>query len=269
MRQLLILQSKSGGGERGERKEQREQKEDFSQCNSPIHVQSDSSHLSSTTQPCSGGLTLRQAVSYNMACRRDLCLAQPSSEKLPPAANGNRYRDPQPDNVQNEQPWNTHLIEMSPSNPSPQGTLGEKREEKVLYHFLTDVANNQLPVLKYYEVTGINQGRHTGITGSTASVVLVLPNVAYFCVVALVRLAVKYALLTDKVKVKEQLVEAEQSLEKIQEQEVRKSVSATDTQSEDEEESQFKTKAQKVKVKEFSFSSSSESDLEEEESCTD
>ncbi|KAL6086914.1 hypothetical protein STEG23_024262 [Scotinomys teguina] len=75
------------------------------------------------------------------------------------------------------------------------------------------------------------------------------------------------ALLTDKVKVKEQLVEAEQSLEKIQEEEVRKSVSATDTQSEDEEESQFGTKAQevKVKVKEFSFSSSSESDSEEEE----
>ncbi|KAL6082717.1 hypothetical protein STEG23_016472 [Scotinomys teguina] len=74
------------------------------------------------------------------------------------------------------------------------------------------------------------------------------------------------ALLTDKVKVKEQLVEAEQSLEKIQEEEVRKSVSATDTQSEDEEESQFETKAQEVKVKEFSFSSSSESDLGEEES---
>ncbi|KAL6042717.1 hypothetical protein STEG23_024389, partial [Scotinomys teguina] len=72
----------------------------------------------------------------------------------------------------------------------------------------------------------------------------------------------------DKVEVKEQLVEAEQSLEKIQEEEeVRKSVSATDTQSEDEEESQFETKAQEVKVKEkeFSFSSSSESDSEEEE----
>ncbi|KAL6074352.1 hypothetical protein STEG23_012102, partial [Scotinomys teguina] len=78
---------------------------------------------------------------------------------------------------------------------------------------------------------------------------------------------VKDALLTDKVKVKEQLVEAEQSLEKIQEEEVRKSVSATDTQSEDEEESQFETKAQevKVKVKEFSLSSSSERDSEEEE----
>ncbi|KAL6090555.1 hypothetical protein STEG23_024341 [Scotinomys teguina] len=59
------------------------------------------------------------------------------------------------------------------------------------------------------------------------------------------------ALLTDKVKVKEQLVEAEQSLEKIQEEEVRKSVSAPDTQSEDEEESQFEAKAQKVK--EFSL----------------
>ncbi|KAL6092871.1 hypothetical protein STEG23_028626 [Scotinomys teguina] len=76
---------------------------------------------------------------------------------------------------------------------------------------------------------------------------------------------VKDALLTDKVKVKEQLVEEEQSLEKIQEEEVRKSVSASDTQSEDKEESQFETKAQEVKVKEFSFSSSSESDSEEEE----
>ncbi|KAL6060178.1 hypothetical protein STEG23_004067 [Scotinomys teguina] len=76
---------------------------------------------------------------------------------------------------------------------------------------------------------------------------------------------VKDALLTDKVKVKEQLAEAEQRLEKIQEEEVRKSVSATDTQSEDEEESQFKTKAKKVKVKVFFSSSSPESDLEEEE----
>ncbi|KAL6087064.1 hypothetical protein STEG23_025137 [Scotinomys teguina] len=76
---------------------------------------------------------------------------------------------------------------------------------------------------------------------------------------------VKDVLLTDKVKVKEQLVEAEQSLEKIQEEEVRKSVSVTDTQSEDEEESQHKTKAKKVKVKESSSSSSSKSDSEEEE----
>ncbi|KAL6084000.1 hypothetical protein STEG23_002519 [Scotinomys teguina] len=76
---------------------------------------------------------------------------------------------------------------------------------------------------------------------------------------------IKDASLTDKVKVKEQLVEAKQSLEKIQEEEVRKSVSATDTQSEDEEESQFETKAQEAKVKEFSFSSSSESDSKEEE----
>ncbi|KAL6089626.1 hypothetical protein STEG23_010584 [Scotinomys teguina] len=75
---------------------------------------------------------------------------------------------------------------------------------------------------------------------------------------------VKDALLTDKVKVKEQLVEAEQSLEEIQEEE-RKSASKTDIQSEDEEESQLKTKAKKVKVKEFSSSFSSESDLEEEE----
>ncbi|KAL6086571.1 hypothetical protein STEG23_032579, partial [Scotinomys teguina] len=77
---------------------------------------------------------------------------------------------------------------------------------------------------------------------------------------------IKDTLLTDKVKVKEQLIEAEQSLEKIQDEEVRKSVSATDTQSVDEEESQLKTKAKRVKVKEFSSSSSSGSDLEEEES---
>ncbi|KAL6038240.1 hypothetical protein STEG23_034913 [Scotinomys teguina] len=76
---------------------------------------------------------------------------------------------------------------------------------------------------------------------------------------------VKDALLTEKVKVKEQLAEAEQSLEKIQEEEVRKSISATDTQSEDKKESQFKTKAENMKVKGLSSSSSSESDSEEEE----
>ncbi|KAL6084686.1 hypothetical protein STEG23_024399 [Scotinomys teguina] len=73
------------------------------------------------------------------------------------------------------------------------------------------------------------------------------------------------ALLTDKVKIKEQLAEAEQSSGKIQKEEVRKSVSATDTQSEDKEESHIKTKAKKVKVKGFLSSSSSESDSEEEE----
>ncbi|KAL6090570.1 hypothetical protein STEG23_009419, partial [Scotinomys teguina] len=31
---------------------------------------------------------------------RDQCLAQTSSERLPPAADGNKYRDAQPDNVQ-------------------------------------------------------------------------------------------------------------------------------------------------------------------------
>lgn len=30
----------------------------------------------------------------------DQCLAQSSSEKLPPAAYGNKYRDPEPDHVQ-------------------------------------------------------------------------------------------------------------------------------------------------------------------------
>ncbi|KAL6087430.1 hypothetical protein STEG23_025231 [Scotinomys teguina] len=93
------------------------------------------------------------------------------------------------------------------------------------------------------------------------------PKPTYIHVQATCNILTEDALLTDKVKVKEQLVQAEQSLEKIQEEEVRKSVSVTATQSENEEESQFETKAQevKVKVKEFSFSSSSESDSEEEE----
>ena len=30
----------------------------------------------------------------------DQCLAQPSSVTLPPAADGNKYRDPQPDSMQ-------------------------------------------------------------------------------------------------------------------------------------------------------------------------
>ncbi|KAL6087818.1 hypothetical protein STEG23_024848 [Scotinomys teguina] len=73
----------------------------------------------------------------------------------------------------------------------------------------------------------------------------------------------------DKVKVKEQLVKAEQCLEKIQDKEVRKSVSVTDIQSEDEEESQLKPKAKKVKVKVFLSNSSSESDSEKEESSAE
>ena len=37
----------------------------------------------------------------------DKPLAQPSSEKLPPAADGNKYRDPQPDITQREKDLGT------------------------------------------------------------------------------------------------------------------------------------------------------------------
>lgn len=47
----------------------------------------------------------------------DLCLAQPSSEKLPPVVNENKYRDSQPYSRQNVRDLGTlSLKEMSPSN---------------------------------------------------------------------------------------------------------------------------------------------------------
>jgi hypothetical protein len=39
----------------------------------------------------------------------DQFLAQPSSEKLHPAADGNRYRDTQPDTTLRKIPWSTKL----------------------------------------------------------------------------------------------------------------------------------------------------------------
>jgi hypothetical protein len=41
--------------------------------------------------------------------KADYCLVEPSSEKFPPATDGNKYRDPLTDNMQkvNERPWNT------------------------------------------------------------------------------------------------------------------------------------------------------------------
>jgi hypothetical protein len=37
---------------------------------------------------------------FTPAREADQCLAQTSPEKLPPAADGNKYRDPQPDIIQ-------------------------------------------------------------------------------------------------------------------------------------------------------------------------
>ena len=65
-----------------------------------------------------------------MAILRDPCLIQPP-EKLPPAADGNKYRDSQPDIMkQRETLEHSALNEMSPSNPSPQGS-GNPVEEEV------------------------------------------------------------------------------------------------------------------------------------------
>lgn len=38
----------------------------------------------------------------------DQCIAQQLSEKLLPVADGDKYRNPQLDNVQSERFWNTH-----------------------------------------------------------------------------------------------------------------------------------------------------------------
>ena len=51
------------------------------------------------------------------------CLAQPSSERLPPAADGSRYRDPQLDNVQRVRDLGTvgpTWAALSSLNSSPQ-----------------------------------------------------------------------------------------------------------------------------------------------------
>ena len=56
-------------------------------------------------------------------------LGQPSSEKPPFAADGNKYRDSQPDDVHRLRDLGLlSLKRMSPSNLSPQGlgTLGKR-----------------------------------------------------------------------------------------------------------------------------------------------
>ena len=53
------------------------------------------------------------------------CLAQSSPEKLPPAADGNKYRDPRSDIMQRMR----HLKGISPSNPSPQGSGNPMEKE--------------------------------------------------------------------------------------------------------------------------------------------
>jgi hypothetical protein len=57
-----------------------------------------------------------------------LCLAQPSSEMLPPAADGDNYRHPQPD-TQSETSEQSPLNAMSPSNPCPQDPGKPLQEE--------------------------------------------------------------------------------------------------------------------------------------------
>lgn len=44
-------------------------------------------------------------------------------KKLPPTANGNKHRDPQPDNIQKMRKG------ISPPNPSPQGLKNPAEEE--------------------------------------------------------------------------------------------------------------------------------------------
>jgi hypothetical protein len=53
-------------------------------------------------------------------------------EKLPPAADGKMYRDPQPEFMESERPLNTkasNRMERSPSNPSSQGSGKPLKEE--------------------------------------------------------------------------------------------------------------------------------------------
>ena len=58
----------------------------------------------------------------------DQYLAQPSSERSPPAVDRNKYRHPQRNNVQRVRHWT--LNEMSPSNPFPQNS-GNPEKDKV------------------------------------------------------------------------------------------------------------------------------------------
>lgn len=59
----------------------------------------------------------------------DQFLAQPLTEKLPPEADGNRYREPQTENIQWGNLEHSALNGMYPSNLSPQDS-GISAEEK-------------------------------------------------------------------------------------------------------------------------------------------
>ena len=55
---------------------------------------------------------------------------QPSPEKLPHSADGNKYRDPQPDIIQRVRDLGTFSPnKMSPSNSSCQGSVNSIEEE--------------------------------------------------------------------------------------------------------------------------------------------
>ncbi|KAL6037132.1 hypothetical protein STEG23_007437 [Scotinomys teguina] len=79
-------------------------------------------------------MTPSSAMSPEMnskASKADQCLIQPSSEKLPLVADGNKYRDPQPD-ITHRVAY-TALSEMSTSNlfPSSSGNSTEEEGERV------------------------------------------------------------------------------------------------------------------------------------------
>lgn len=60
----------------------------------------------------------------------DHCLVQPPPEKLPPAAEENKYRDPQLDKTKKARDLEHSVLNgVLPSNPSPQGS-GKPAEEK-------------------------------------------------------------------------------------------------------------------------------------------
>lgn len=59
----------------------------------------------------------------------DQCLAKLSSEKLSPTADGNKFGDPQPDDIQRMRDLGM-LRPNSPSNPSSPGSGNPAEEEK-------------------------------------------------------------------------------------------------------------------------------------------
>ena len=62
----------------------------------------------------------------SIPCREaERCPAQPSSETPPPAADGNRFRDPQPERVLRAL---SPKQDVSPTNPSPRTTLQKRRQ---------------------------------------------------------------------------------------------------------------------------------------------